>query len=178
MANSVATTNRKLFQHSDCYLDSLRIRSTRRNGSCRQVLEQEPPFDGLYTFASRFEDGKLTNREELLGAAHAGCFSMALSLGLAKAGFAPQRINTTAIVHLYTEIHGFPRLTSTLKRRFPESTRKSSLSRLSWPTIIALFLSPLRAQKSGFRLGSRERQNNLTIDMGNTWSGRLSASST
>ena len=60
-------------------------------------------FDGPYTFASRFEDGKLTNPEELLGAAHAGCFSMALSLGLAKAGFAPQCINTTAIVHLDTE---------------------------------------------------------------------------
>ncbi len=60
-------------------------------------------FDGPYTFASRFEDGKLTNPEELLGAAHAGCFSMALSLGLAKAGFAPQRINTTAIVHLDTK---------------------------------------------------------------------------
>jgi lipoyl-dependent peroxiredoxin len=60
-------------------------------------------FDGPYTFASRFEDGKLTNPEELLGAAHAGCFSMALSLGLAKAGFSPQRINTTAIVHLDTE---------------------------------------------------------------------------
>ena len=60
-------------------------------------------FDGPYTFASRFEDGKLTNPEELLGAAHAGCFSMALSFGLVKAGFAPQRINTTAIVHLDTE---------------------------------------------------------------------------
>jgi lipoyl-dependent peroxiredoxin len=60
-------------------------------------------FDGPYTFASRFEGGKLTNPEELLGAAHAGCFSMALSLGLAKAGFAPQRINTTATVHLDTE---------------------------------------------------------------------------
>ena len=60
-------------------------------------------FDDPYTFASRFEDGKLTNPEELLGAAHAGCFSMALSLGLVKAGFAPQRINTTATVHLDTE---------------------------------------------------------------------------
>jgi lipoyl-dependent peroxiredoxin len=60
-------------------------------------------FDGPYTFASRFESGKGTNPEELLGAAHAGCFSMALSLGLVKAGFAPQRINTTATVHLDTE---------------------------------------------------------------------------
>ncbi|HEU4480164.1 MAG TPA: OsmC family protein [Pyrinomonadaceae bacterium] len=60
-------------------------------------------FDGPYTFASRFENGKGTNPEELLGAAHAGCFSMALSLGLVKAGFAPQRINTRATVHLDTE---------------------------------------------------------------------------
>ncbi len=60
-------------------------------------------FDGPYTFASRFEYGKGTNPEELLGAAHAGCFSMALSLGLVKAGFAPQRINTRATVHLDTE---------------------------------------------------------------------------
>lgn len=60
-------------------------------------------FDGPYTFASRFEDGKFTNPEELLGAAHAGCFSMALSLGLGKAGFTPQRISTTATVHLDTE---------------------------------------------------------------------------
>lgn len=60
-------------------------------------------FDGPYTFASRFESGKGTNPEELLGAAHAGCFSMALSLGLVKAGFSPQRINTTATIHLDTE---------------------------------------------------------------------------
>jgi lipoyl-dependent peroxiredoxin len=60
-------------------------------------------FEGPFTFASRFDDGKLTNPEELLGAAHAGCFSMALSLGLGKAGFAPQRIHTTATVHLDTE---------------------------------------------------------------------------
>lgn len=60
-------------------------------------------FEGPYTFVSRFESGKGTNPEELLGAAHAGCFSMALSLGLVKAGFAPQRINTKATVHLDTE---------------------------------------------------------------------------
>ena len=60
-------------------------------------------FDGPYTFASRFENGKGTNPEELLGAAHAGCFSMALSLGLVKAGFVPQRLSTTATVHLDTE---------------------------------------------------------------------------
>ncbi len=57
-------------------------------------------LDGPYTFASRFESATGTNPEELLGAAHAGCFSMALSLGLVKAGFTPERINTTATVHL------------------------------------------------------------------------------
>ncbi len=60
-------------------------------------------FDGPYTFASRFESGKGTNPEELLGAAHAGCFSMALCLGLVKAEFAPEHINTTATVHLDAE---------------------------------------------------------------------------
>src|SRR5213595_1266606 len=57
-------------------------------------------FDGEYSFASRFESGKGTNPEELLGAAHAACFSMALSNGLAKAGHAPQRVATTASVTL------------------------------------------------------------------------------
>lgn len=54
---------------------------------------------GPYTYASRFESGEGTNPEELLGAAHAGCFSMALSSGLTKAGFKPTRIQTTATVH-------------------------------------------------------------------------------
>lgn len=57
-------------------------------------------FEGPYSFSSRFEDGSGTNPEELLGAAHAGCFSMALASGLGKAGFAPKRIETEAKVHL------------------------------------------------------------------------------
>jgi osmotically inducible protein OsmC len=57
-------------------------------------------FEGPFTFASRFESGKGTNPEELLGAAHAGCFSMFLSAQLTKAGFPPTRIDTTARVHL------------------------------------------------------------------------------
>lgn len=54
---------------------------------------------GPFTFASRFEHGDGTNPEELLGAAHAGCFSMFLSALLSKQGFVPT-INTTAKVHL------------------------------------------------------------------------------
>jgi lipoyl-dependent peroxiredoxin len=57
-------------------------------------------YEGPYTFASRFEEGKGTNPEELLGAAHAGCFSMFLSALLTGAGFKPTRIATTATVHL------------------------------------------------------------------------------
>ncbi len=57
-------------------------------------------FEGAYSFASRFEEGKGTNPEELIGAAHAGCFSMALAAGLTRAGFSPKRISTTASVSL------------------------------------------------------------------------------
>ncbi len=57
-------------------------------------------FEGAYSFGTRFEDAKGTNPEELLGAAHAGCFSMAFSLGLAKAGHQPRSVETTASVKL------------------------------------------------------------------------------
>ena len=57
-------------------------------------------FEGPFTFASRFEEGKGTNPEELIGAAHAGCYSMFLSALLTNAGFKPNRINTTATVYL------------------------------------------------------------------------------
>ncbi|MGQ0733941.1 MAG: OsmC family protein [Acidobacteriota bacterium] len=63
-------------------------------------------FDGPYTFASRFETGPGTNPEELLGAAHAGCFSMALSAALGRAGYTPTTIQTTAKVHLGTSDAG------------------------------------------------------------------------
>lgn len=55
---------------------------------------------GAYTFASRFEEGPGTNPEELIGAAHAGCFSLFLSAVLTNAGYTPTRIRTTATVHL------------------------------------------------------------------------------
>ena len=57
-------------------------------------------YEGPFTFASRFEIGPGTNPEELLGAAHAGCFSMFLSAVLTTAGFTPRSIYTTATVHL------------------------------------------------------------------------------
>lgn len=57
-------------------------------------------YSGPFTFASRFESGKGTNPEELIGAANAGCFSMFLSSLLTKANYTPSEINTTATVHL------------------------------------------------------------------------------
>ena len=64
-------------------------------------------FEGSYSFKSRFEDGPGTNPEELIGAAHAGCFSMALSLFLEKAGFPPDHIETEAKVHIDKQGEGF-----------------------------------------------------------------------
>jgi osmotically inducible protein OsmC len=57
-------------------------------------------FDGAYTWASRFAEGEGTNPEELVGAAHAGCYSMFLSALLTKEGFPPRSIQTRATVHL------------------------------------------------------------------------------
>src|SRR5512139_2085804 len=57
-------------------------------------------YEGPFTFASRFESGAGTNPEELVGAAHAGCFSMFLAALLTEAGYPPQSIRTRAAVHL------------------------------------------------------------------------------
>jgi osmotically inducible protein OsmC len=57
-------------------------------------------YEGPFTYASRFETGAGTNPEELIGAAHAGCFSMFLSALLSNNGYKPTRIHTTATVHL------------------------------------------------------------------------------
>jgi osmotically inducible protein OsmC len=57
-------------------------------------------YEGPYTFSSRFEEGAGTNPEELIGAAHAACFSMFLAALLTENGFEPERIATSASVHL------------------------------------------------------------------------------
>ena len=60
-----------------------------------------------YSFGSRFESGRGTNPEELLAAAHAGCFAMALSLALGKAGYVPERIDAEAAVTIEPADGGF-----------------------------------------------------------------------
>ncbi|MGH8227384.1 MAG: OsmC family protein [Steroidobacteraceae bacterium] len=64
-------------------------------------------FRGAYSFRTRFGNEPGTNPEELIGAAHAGCFSMAFALLLGQAGFVPQRIHTTAKVSIEQQDGGF-----------------------------------------------------------------------
>ncbi len=64
-------------------------------------------FEGMYSFETRFEEGVGTNPEELIGAAHAGCYSMALSGGLGGAGHSPESVHTEAEVNLVKDDNGF-----------------------------------------------------------------------
>jgi osmotically inducible protein OsmC len=64
-------------------------------------------FEGPFSAPSRFEEGAGTNPEELIGAAHAGCYAMALAFGLAQAGHHPEHIDAQARVHLDPVDGGF-----------------------------------------------------------------------
>lgn len=72
-----------------------------------QVTLGSGAFTGPYSFRSRMQEGAGTNPEELIGAAHAGCFSMALSAQLTQAGFPPERVHTSAKVHFEKQGEGF-----------------------------------------------------------------------
>lgn len=78
-------------------------------------------FDGPYSFTSRFEDGSGTNPEELIGAAHAGCFSMALSAALSQAGTPPEFVETSAEVEIVMKGSdiSIPRIALTTRARVP-----------------------------------------------------------
>lgn len=69
------------------------------------IRSQTGAIDGQYSFSSRFEEGTGTNPEELIAAAHAGCYSMALANMLAQAGHTPASVKTKAKVHL-TKVEG------------------------------------------------------------------------
>ena len=64
-------------------------------------------YEGAYSAETRFGEAPGSNPEELIAAAHAGCFSMAFSAGLARAGFTPTRVHTTAKVHIERGEGGF-----------------------------------------------------------------------
>jgi osmotically inducible protein OsmC len=75
-------------------------------GGSGTVETESAALDGAYSFSSRFEEGSGTNPEELIAAAHAGCFSMALSNILAEAGHTPDHVATEAQVHLEMQDEG------------------------------------------------------------------------
>ncbi len=77
---------------------------TQGNGTLKS---ETGAVQGKYSFTSRFEEGVGTNPEELIAAAHAACFSMALSAGLAKAGYNPIKVETEDKVHLEKGNEGF-----------------------------------------------------------------------
>jgi osmotically inducible protein OsmC len=77
---------------------------TEGNGTMRMA---SGAYEGAYSFQSRFQEGDGTNPEELIAAAHAGCFSMALSGELGRAGHDPESVETEAIVHIDKEDEGF-----------------------------------------------------------------------
>ena len=94
---------------------------TGRAGS-GQLTSDSGVLDGTpYSFKTRFENEKGTNPEELIAAAHAGCFTMALAFGLQAAGFNPTELITEAVVTLDPEGQGFriSRSALTLRAKVP-----------------------------------------------------------
>jgi osmotically inducible protein OsmC len=92
-----------------------------KSGSGTMTAPSGVMTDAAYSFATRFEEKPGTNPEELVAAAHAGCFSMALSAELAKAGMTPVRVETTAAVTLET-VDGKPTVSKshlTVRARVP-----------------------------------------------------------
>jgi osmotically inducible protein OsmC len=82
-------------------------RGTGRAGSGNLSTDSGVLADTPYSFKTRFESEKGTNPEELIAAAHAGCFTMALAFGLQAAGFTPAELSTEAAVTLEPEGKGF-----------------------------------------------------------------------
>lgn len=108
-------------------------------------------YEGKYSFGSRFDQDPGTNPEELIGAAHAGCFSMALSGALAKGGHAPENIETRAIVHLEKQEGGFAitGIDLTTKARVPGISEEAFLeiaegAKQGCPVSKALAAVPIR----------------------------------
>ncbi len=99
------------------------------NGSGKEgkghLTTQSGALDAPYGFNSRFEDGAGSNPEELLAAAHAGCFTMALAFALEKAGHVADELRTEAAVSLVKDGDGFriSRSALTLKAKVPEIAR-------------------------------------------------------
>src|SRR2546421_9422808 len=96
-------------------------RGTGRAGNGNLSSDSGVLADTPYSFKTRFENEKGTNPEELIAAAHAGCFTMALAFGLQAAGFTPSELSTEAAVTLEPEGKGFriSRSALTLRAKVP-----------------------------------------------------------
>ena len=110
-------------------------------------------FEGPYSFKTRFEGAPGTTPEELLGAAHAGCFTMALSLGLTTAGHPPTSLDTSAVVTLgkVGESFAITRIDLTLKGVFPglsqsEFQRLAEDAKKGCPVSKALSATPIKLE--------------------------------
>ena len=97
-------------------------RGTGRDGSGNLSTDSGVLVDTPYSFRTRFENEKGTNPEELLAAAHAGCFTMALAFGMQAAGLSPTELTTEAAVTLEPEGQGFriSRSALTLRAKVPK----------------------------------------------------------
>ena len=110
-------------------------------------------LQGNYSFKSRFEEGEGTNPEELIAAAHAGCFSMAFSKQLSDAGFPPAAVVTNANVHLdktdaiVTELdRGFrvpAQIIDFAARLLPQIAPTLGVSLYTWTSVIGVVLGGL-----------------------------------
>ena len=110
-------------------------RGTGRDGGGKVFAESGVLAETPYSFRTRFENEKGTNPEELIAAAHAGCFTMALAFGLQGAGYTPTELNTEAAVTLDPEGQGFriSRSALTLRGKVPnldEATFRSEERRV------------------------------------------------
>ena len=101
-------------------------RGTGKDGEGRLTSDSGVLSDTAYSFKTRFEDEKGTNPEELIAAAHAGCFTMALAFQLQGAGFTPTELATEAAVSLEKEGQGFriSKSALTLKAQVPGIERQ------------------------------------------------------
>jgi osmotically inducible protein OsmC len=114
---------------------------------------QSGAFEGRYSFSSRFEEGTGSNPEELIAAAHAGCFSMALSGGLGRAGFTPAYVSTQAAVTVEKQEAGF-RITKshlTCEAKVPGMSREA-------------FLEAAQAAKAGCPVSAALASVEITLD--------------
>lgn|SRR5699024_299490 len=92
---------------------------TLKEGSGKLTTQSKLLNGSQYSFGARFEEGKGTNPEELLAAAHAGCFAMALSMILGESGYTPESLDATAVVKMDTDKLEITESHIKLKARIP-----------------------------------------------------------